>query len=393
MISYACGASGTALGHGHAAVQDKVMALLSSAWLLAGPAVEGLAHFCSSVRSLTTDFGVEKGICDFRNALPAFAGHMGLECPGWVAKQAWTFPNAIQIPGWNHIFSNLVKDTMASLAVWPSILERLRGICFFFRNADYRYSWQRQLQAKNIQGIDIGVLDHFTASFAKWRWETLHLVLTKVCQLAPLRVHFDASLYRNTKDAAGLKTVEESFNDPQFWAWTRVMQSVVQLVEQARLWGCLCSCHEAELLQGKAIDCPRKSRRLAEAGPYIDAWCLKLQAKAAGITLADCCGFQEVMRDAQYSCHKIVGLAKLKLAWLSEIPWAFAQAGKPHAAQMCLKQWQSASAEQHHRASCSFFSDFMEDIQACSEGRSTSPQFQASQSKHRSTPYPTRSTL
>ena len=176
------------------------MAMLHSIWLVVGPSLDGVAWFLASVRSVTTDMGVECGLCDFANALPLFAEYMGLACPAHLSPPhlMWTFPNAIFAPGWNHIFSHLLKDSLSSLKVWPEMLEHLRSFWYIFENSDYRETWQRHLGDK---GIERKVLDGFSACFAKWGWQTIYTVLTQVRRLSDLcRNHLDASLWRHVQD-------------------------------------------------------------------------------------------------------------------------------------------------------------------------------------------------
>ena len=95
------------------------MAMLHSIWLVVGPSLDSVAWFLASVRTVTTDMGVERGVCDFASPLLLFAEYMGLACPAHFSQPhlMWNVPSAIFVPGWNRIFSNLLNDSLSSLKV------------------------------------------------------------------------------------------------------------------------------------------------------------------------------------------------------------------------------------------------------------------------------------
>lgn len=348
--------------------------MLHSIWLVAGPSLEGVAWFLSSVCSLTTDMGVERGLCDMGNLLPLFAEHVGIECPASLAKSPYLFPNAIFIPGWNHIFSNLLKDGLSSLSVWPAMLERLRSFCTFFKTADYRETWQRHLGDK---GIECKVLDSFSAGFAKWRWQTIYTVLRQIRRLSDLcQNHFDASLWKNVQDQRHLHTVEGCCNDRSFWVWVEVFYTIAEVLEEARVWGCVCRCHEAELLGGATLECKMKSRRLHEAGPRVQGLAKNMLQKATMMTLTDCGGDEQVLSDAVFVLRKIAGLLVQKFEFLDTVPWLFARADEPQQAEACLQQWESVPQEKHHRVTVAIMQKFKKDIDMVVAGCAPSPDLQ-----------------
>jgi len=355
-------------------VQDKAMAMLHSIWLISGPSLEGVAWFLASVRSLTTDMGVEKALCDLPNPLASFAAYMGLRCPPHLEELTHLFPMAVFIPGWNHLINNLLRESFSSLRCWPAMLERLRAFCTFFKVSDYRGVWQRHLAGK---GIDGAVLGNFSAGFAKWRWNTICDVLTQVNRLADLCTqHFDASLWRKLQDQRHLSTVEACCQDPYFWTWVSVFQSIAKLVDEARVWGCLCSCHQEELLNGKSIACNRKSRRLHEAGPYIKVWVRRLLDKANTLTLQDCNGMESVLADAEFALRRVAGLALQKFDFLNMLPWSLARADHPEHAKACLEQWGSVPEDAHHRVTRHLMKKHRSAIARVASGYPASPELQ-----------------
>ena len=75
-----------------------------------------------------------------------------------------------------------MKRLAKSCPAWLEILERLRNLCQFFRNKTWR-EWVARALKSQIPDIAYE-LKYFTASFAKWRFET---IVDTLFQLRPLR--------------------------------------------------------------------------------------------------------------------------------------------------------------------------------------------------------------
>ena len=86
------------LGHGHASVVDKQAALAHAIWLQAGPALEDVRAYCSSVHCICTDLGVEKDVGDAPDFLVAYlTGDTDI-----VDAKSYMFPEALRIIDWSH---------------------------------------------------------------------------------------------------------------------------------------------------------------------------------------------------------------------------------------------------------------------------------------------------
>ena len=154
---------------------------------------------------------------------------------------------------------------------------------------------------------------------------------------------------------------------------------IVHEVDEARVWGCICSCRQAELLGGKNITCKMKSRRLHGAGRHIQDLVKPMLRKANMLSLVESNGDEQVLSDASSVLRKAAGLLAQKFELLGMIPWLFARADEPNQASVCLKQWDATPEQKHHRVSIAIMHDFKHDITEVAAGRPPSPELQVKQ--------------
>ena len=150
-------------------------------------------------------------------------------------------------------------------------------------------------------------------------------------------------------------------------------------VNEARVWGCICSCHRAELLGGEKITCKMRSRRLHEAGRHILDLVKRMLQKANMLSLVGCNGDEQVLSDASFVLREAAGLLAQKFDFLGMIPWLFARADEPNQASACLKQWDATPEEKHRRVSIAIMHGFKNDITEVAAGRPPSPELQCKQ--------------
>jgi hypothetical protein len=208
---------GASLGHGFTSTVDKVMSFLWALWLMVGPSVATMEQFLLDVRSFTTDFGVESLMSDVKNLFDHFAQSVGQRASAQFAAYTHLFPNSSFLPDWNHNSMNLVKRVLNSLDRWPSILARLRSLCEFFKIWEYR-SCLRQ-SVISLGRFDLAdILRNFTASFAHWRYETVHLVFTALQKLRNFCENFfDETCLGNVAEAALVANVRDACRDKSLW--------------------------------------------------------------------------------------------------------------------------------------------------------------------------------
>jgi hypothetical protein len=193
---------GSTLAYGRTGTMDKGAALLWSIWLIAGPSLDALEWFCDNVRSLTTDFGVEMHLLelpDIKEALLAWAAGCPLPRVRMLVKpDQRLFRKALRIAGWSHTMGNIMKDTAEQFPQWPSFLGMMRSMVKFYKNTSYREHIRRRLV---WTAEEDKTLKHFTASFAKWRYETVFEVLRQLLDYRqyPHSCHGSCSLAHRTK--------------------------------------------------------------------------------------------------------------------------------------------------------------------------------------------------
>lgn len=127
---------------------------------------------------------------------------------------------------------------------------------------------------KRGQGVLADLLEHFSASFAKWRWGTLR-ACCKVAStvLRSIRPHFE-DMFRDLFAKGGedkdiRATMCQVFKDDSWWKRLRLIDIMASKTNRARTWASGCPCHEKQLMAGQYVKCPRKGRRLKEARGFV----------------------------------------------------------------------------------------------------------------------------
>jgi hypothetical protein len=114
---------------------------------------------------MTTDMGVEGGISDVCDLVPYFAKHyMDVN----IEPMKYMFPLCLWLPGWSHLWSNAVAETMQSLQFFPKLLCQLKAVCNFLKIKFYRKVWHEHATA--LGHCDARMLKDWSEGFAHWRW-------------------------------------------------------------------------------------------------------------------------------------------------------------------------------------------------------------------------------
>ena len=165
---------------------NKVMVFMWSVWLCFGPELRHMRYFADHVVCWTTDFGVEQHSVEVPDMLDAFFSWLGgnplADCARLVNWDRRLFYRSLRIGGWNHGFGNTMLRIAKVYTWWPEMLDHIRNLCRFFRNHTWRDWLSRALKDK-LPSID-RLLQHFTATTAKWRFAT---IVDCMSQLEPLR--------------------------------------------------------------------------------------------------------------------------------------------------------------------------------------------------------------
>ena len=164
-----------------------------------------------------------------------------------------------------------MKHAALCCSSWPKIIEAIRNLCKFFRNA----SWRKQLivALKAVLPADIDakkLLKGFTATLANWRLETIYVCLFQLLRLEPLLPYLQEleRIFAGFKDGALLTACQVALMWKGLWKFMKVfLHDVISPLEMLRRWGMVCRCHEAERRANpsKRLMCPFNSRRLEQA--------------------------------------------------------------------------------------------------------------------------------
>lgn len=193
--------------------------LLWGIFLTHGPSALQMRYALSTFRCAVTDFGFGSSIASCADCIAALmhfaAGRPESSSPP-INHAALLFPSMIFIPGWNHLWANLLQSTMESQAAWPQRLRRLRELAWFLKIRDYRVSWSRALRRAGLWREADEVAKHFEGSFVHWRWETFATVLAKICRLREVLLErFMPELFDKMEDGAYLSEVTAAVKDKE----------------------------------------------------------------------------------------------------------------------------------------------------------------------------------
>lgn len=335
--------------------KGKTMALLWQIFLLVGPSFDMVRRMCGRVRGIVTDMGVERKICDMPDVV---AEMFELLCPGFKAASnpiEFLWPRAVQVPGWKHQVDLLIRQGLNSMKFFPLWLKRLKALNSFLRQDMYLQTMASGFRQSGLSALADSILAAKLPTFAEWRWGTLFTCLRAMMKfLDSLIVHFDPAPFSRTREGANLSLVIEALGTP---SWRRQCDFVFWLTQWLTSlmdWGCGCPCHEAELLEGKDVACPRKGRRLQEAEEHVQiefSWALR-EANAWDENTWGC-DF-DFLVEAQGCVRAVVIAGRQKFEFLGKLPYLLVQLTVPGGRKRVLDQWASAAPEQHHRVSREF---------------------------------------
>lgn len=334
----------------------KSLALVWVIWLLVGPHIDQVIHFCNRVRSICTDMGTERKIATMPDIVVEFY-QLLLGCKVSVADRGRLFPMALQSPGWQHGWDLVLQRGLRSLVWFPAWLEGFRATIYFFRTKLILNDFCRTLIDRALDGIAEMVGSASVPSIAEWRWGTLYLACKAVKKvLQTLSSYFDASLYRSAKDPKMMQRLAKALASQDWhWQFEFVLWFCAWLCPIAS-WGKGSLQQEQAKAKGEPYDHMTLGRRLAEAEPHVqcelkrgidEANTWKEGAFGSGLTPEALAGLQVCVRFS-YS------IAFKRHDYLSTVPYLLARLLQPGIKQRCLAQY--TSMQNHHPVTDYFLS-------------------------------------
>ena len=107
----------------------------------------------------------------------------------------------------------------------------MRALVAYFKVADHRVVHSRHLKQLKEDDL-VPKLASFTASFAKWRLETIATVLEALCNIKDVvRRFFDKKLYGKVQKPGELEEVSQCVKDDRFWAYISVLRPIATMLD------------------------------------------------------------------------------------------------------------------------------------------------------------------
>ena len=207
------------LGHGHQSVADKVAATLWMAWLETGCKTLFL-WWCTTVRSITSDFGTESAIADFAAVglrFLEFIQHGTTDASPLTDPAAMLFPRALQLAGWHHIVDGVIKYMLQKFSWWAPWLLALKSYCRLLRTNTWKDVLVCELQ-KLGRDVEARAIHHFAVNFAEWRWGTIYFATKAVADTRHgLAACWKRSWFSSMKDTGLLESVDQAVKSPLFF--------------------------------------------------------------------------------------------------------------------------------------------------------------------------------
>ena len=135
----------------------KSIALVWQLMLTIGIDYWALREALACVRTLTSDFGVERLLADIPDFLPDM-----FEFCGALPRNArddyrrFLFPRCLSIAGWRHMCDGWIQRGCNSLRWFPKWIAELKNILSFLRSEPILEDLCRSLKARGMQGLAAG---------------------------------------------------------------------------------------------------------------------------------------------------------------------------------------------------------------------------------------------
>ncbi len=233
-------------------------------------------------------------------------------------------------------------------------------MCRFLRVTDYRDTWQAVLLETHDFELASSFV-RFSASFARWRYETVHKVTAAVLALRPIcEHHCRKAIWGKVQDNKLLDRFVTTCGDTKFWKWLQTFAPAFEVLEKFRTWARGCACHEDELRAGIKVKCPWMDRRLREAPDAVSRLLALLADTGTDLTLEKCEGDAAVYAEYGVFLRLVLDDVKHMWQWVFEPPYSFSMADDPDSAQMFLDYCALEEPAQHHRVTrylCDTFGD------------------------------------
>ena len=345
---------------------EKGATLLHQTWLEYGPSADEVRLANWDVRSCLSDMGTELAIVDMADitsqCLPCTSGpqlrqrrHLSphLQSP-------WLFPNALGVPGCQHVTDLCLRKGVEQLPWWPEWQADAKVVAQWMKPKGKRLELIHRLKGMPISPLHLGqyttALGKTINSFAEWRWQTLHTVLSQL-GAAKDAVVMAVSLIASPKELGSRdQTTASKFlaavRSPLFWARVSLLRRLTKPLSDYAGWLRGCECHEEERKARKKVSCQWAGCRattIAERSSQLQSQLLQLR-----VAFTDTDGADE--RQLAAAVTRVVDLFRLKTSWMTELAFTVWELNSSEKAAEFLARFDTASTpgSQVHRVARRF---------------------------------------
>ena len=333
-------------------IQGKAIALLWQLWLVCGPSFSALKFVTERVQAICSDMGTESGIANMVDILPAF---FRMIAPGMQTSSPHErlFGRALQVPGWRHLWDNILRRTLASLPWFASWLDSFKAVVGFLRSVSVVSELSKMFIDGGVPAMAEVLRKLRLPHFAAWRWGTLRDCCKGVEPiLEPLARHLDANVFRGSRDPTIIAKVEAALASRAWRQHFGVVFWICTWLGRITDWCGGCSCHDAQ--DPDAMDCSERGRRWLEAHSFA------LQALRSGLDIAN--GWTgeswglglEFVLALQACVRGAFALAREKIGFLNKLPYLLFRLREVGIARRCVEEFDRTPIEAHHRVSVAF---------------------------------------
>jgi len=250
-------------------------------------------------------------------------------------------------------------------------------LCAFLHNTSWRNHIKNMLKGNADLGLKL--LDSWTASFIKWRFECVDDVLQ---QLKPLRPIMEgrvvAEMFGNVQDRVTLDAGIKACRDKDLWCYICAASDLVfRPCEKARHWGMVCDCpeHIRERREDnkKHIACWRNSMRLSGSHEFITKHLAKNKEVIKELVPALCENNPRVTETIRRHLQAKQSGLKLRGKYLGLVPWACSRMDTVAGATEVMKQMRARPLEDHDPLTQMIARTLGGDIDRRSQGEDASP--------------------
>lgn len=343
------------LGRTQMDAQGKLYGVLWQIWLMAGPKFEDMQRFCERVVAITCDMGTERLLAGMESQVPGLYKLLGYTGPDLRSLSKLTFPRAVHMPGWRHLWDVVIRRGLGSLVFFPAWIGEMRALVSFLRSTVIVGQMKQMMIANGAHGAAEMLSRLSLPPLATWRWRTLG---SACAALEPvfdtLRAHFAPAAFKNTREPSRLRKVCVAMSCPAWRERFRFVAWFTKFLGDIMAWCGGCDCCDPG--SAAASRCRSKGRRLKSAFSFAQGALKSALTEANAWSCHDFgCSLPE-LAEFQGCVRATVQFATEKIAYLNRVPYLLVNLDQEGVCELALRQWEACGPEGHHPLTCHFLS-------------------------------------